>query len=82
VTKRKKPEAEKPPQTEEEIVSVKGFDLSWKCRDFQFALGQTYIHDGDVEACSAGFHAISGHPLEVFNYYEPATSACTPVWKA
>jgi hypothetical protein len=59
---------------EEVVVSIKGFGLDWKCRDFQFELSQTYIHDGKVEACKGGFHAIEGNPLEVFDYYAPGKS--------
>ena len=56
------------------VLAIKGFDRDWKCRGYQFAVGGTYHHDGDVLACSAGFHAIEGYPLEVFDYYPPATS--------
>jgi hypothetical protein len=73
----RKPKAEisETPKPEEEVViSVKGFGLDWKCRDFQFEVGKTYEIDGEIKACERGFHAIAGHPLEVFAYYAPATS--------
>ena len=59
--------------TPETIECVKGFDADFRCRGFQYAVGQTYRHEGKVEACASGFHACE-HPLDVFNYYEPATS--------
>ena len=62
------------PTTEDIVNSIKGFDLNWKCRDFQFEIGKTYKQSGDIVACQNGFHAIEGHPLEVFGYYAPGIS--------
>ena len=53
------------------ILSYKGFENNWKCRDYQYAVGETFLHDGDVEACASGFHACE-YPLDVFRYYAPA----------
>ena len=55
------------------IVAVKGFDRNLRCRDFQYAIGETYTHAGEVKACDSGFHACE-HPLDVFGYYAPAES--------
>jgi len=64
-----KPKASKAPV----VIAYKGFDKDLKCRDFQYAIGETYIHDGEVSACNSGFHACE-YPLHVLRHYEPGTS--------
>ncbi|TAM97294.1 MAG: hypothetical protein EPN45_19535, partial [Rhizobiaceae bacterium] len=69
------------------VIAYKGFNADWTCQGFQYAIGQTYRHDGEVKCCpqkadlnrgAGGFHACQ-HPLNVFNYYSPATSVFAEV---
>ena len=55
------------------VKGFKGFDENFKCRDFQFEVGKEYKHKGDIKLCASGFHFVE-NPLEVFDYYLPATS--------
>lgn len=52
------------------LIAYKSFNADWTCRGFQYAVGQTYVHDGDILLCSVGFHACE-YSLDIFGYYPP-----------
>ena len=54
------------------IIAYKGFNADLTCRDFQFQIGETYTHEGKVEACASEFYACE-NPMNVFNYYNPTS---------
>ena len=54
------------------MKAYKGFTKDMKCRDFQFAEGETY-HEDTAKLCEHGFHACED-PIGCFGYYSPADS--------
>lgn len=52
-------------------MSIKGykvFNPDWTCRGFQYEVGNTYKHDGDIRMCGEGFH-FCHNIADCFNYY-------------
>ena len=52
------------------MKGYKAFNANWKCRDFQYEIGQTYeLPKGQkLEMCRCGFHFCK-NPIDVFGYY-------------
>ena len=64
---RKKKTAEVvPPVT---LTGFKGFDKDLKCRNKQYALGETF-EEAEASLCNNGLHFCE-YPLDCFRYYEP-----------
>ncbi len=51
----------------------KGTDKDMRCKGLQYEIGKAVTVDGDVKLCERGLHACE-MPLDVLNYYPPATS--------
>jgi hypothetical protein len=51
------------------VIGVKGFDRNLQCLGYQFTIGKTHEHDGEIAMCESGFHCIDGNPLDVLDYY-------------
>ena len=47
----------------------KGFDKDLKCRGFQYEVGKTYKHNGEVTLCESGFHFCK-ELSQTFDFYD------------
>lgn len=50
------------------MKGYKVFEPNWTCRGFQYKVGKTYKHEGEIELCESGFHFCK-ELINCFNYY-------------
>ena len=53
------------------MSNVKGYKVfkpDWTCRGFQYEVGKTFKHEGDISLCKEGFHFCQ-KASDCFNYY-------------
>ena len=67
--------------------AYKGFDKDFQCRGYQYAVGETYTHDGEIEICDSGFHfakdlvlCFEFYPYDKSNRYAEIEIESTPIW--
>ena len=51
------------------IKGYKVFNSDWTCKGFQYKVGETYIHNGNIEICGSGFHFCQ-KASDCFSYYQ------------
>ena len=51
------------------IKGYKVFNSDWTCRGFQYKVGETYIHNGNIKMCVSGFHFCQ-KVSDCFSYYQ------------
>ena len=49
-------------------MGYKVFNPDWTCREYQYEVGKTFEHDGNIEMCGAGFH-FCRKASDCFEYY-------------
>ena len=50
------------------MKGYKVFNSDWTCRGFQYEVGKTYEHEGEISPCNSGFHFCK-RAVDCFNYY-------------
>ena len=50
------------------IKGYKVFNPDWTCRGFQYEVGKTFVHNGNIEMCGSGFHFCQ-KASDCFDYY-------------
>ena len=60
-------------KSQENNVGYKVFDPNWKCRNFQYEIGKSYIHTGNIGLCKEGFHFCK-KLSDCFSYYQFASN--------
>ena len=50
------------------VKGYKVFNSDWTCRNFQYKVGETFVHEGNIEMCGQGFHFCQ-KASDCFNYY-------------
>ena len=50
------------------IKGYKVFNPDWTCRGFQYKVGETFVHNGNIKMCGKGFH-FCRKASDCFNYY-------------
>ena len=50
------------------MKGYKVFNSDWTCRGFQYKVGKTYEHEGEISPCNSGFHFCK-RAVDCFNYY-------------
>ena len=51
------------------VKGYKVFNPDWTCRGFQYEVGKTFEHDGNIELCGSGFHFCQ-KASDCFKYYD------------
>ena len=51
------------------IKGYKVFNPDWTCRGFQYKVGETFVHNGNIEMCGRGFH-FCRKASDCFSYYD------------